>query len=67
MLYWEEHIIRTLMLIFHHNLCAQAVWTAAKAVFGDHIRVQGCFFPPHPQYLAESADSGIDNVLQRRR
>ena len=44
MLYWEEHIIRTLVLIFHHNLCAQAVWTAAKAVFGDHIRVQGCFF-----------------------
>jgi len=42
MLYWEEHIIRSLMLIFHHNLCVQAVWTAAKAVFGDHVRVQGC-------------------------
>ena len=42
MLYCEEHIIRTLMLICHRNLCAEAVWTAAKAVFGDHVRVQEC-------------------------
>lgn len=25
-------------------LFVQAVWTAAKTVFGDHVHVQGCFF-----------------------